>query len=449
MKNGFERVIWAWRGINAISSKAAELPMVQRRDNRETGEIVITEDSMMDLLNIRANHHESGPDFRHRCVAQSLMSPDGVFIEVLRSSDGRPASLELFPMGKTKPIRDRRNFLSQIVVETDEGDRRIDAHYPDGSVRVAWFRFPHPDDPWRSDTPFEAAGLSMDLDFLARLYNKNFLEHDGRPGGILNVKGYLEEDETEELQRRFTGGPAAAGHISVLNVDDVSYTDTAISPRDAQYVQTRRDTKDDILLALGTPESVLGNASGRTFANADAEREVFWTETMRSILAVWARFWDSLTEGADDDDLFMVHDVRGVPELRRSPEKLETRHQLEFLRGTMSLNDYNAALGRPVKDHPLARAHFIQRGYVIPGTPEDEEWLEENGYLGGRNSQIVDPGLDAESEMGQNVQGSLAQGESSEGGDKALPEELEEDEWETFQRSFEAKGERLVMPWRD
>lgn len=772
LKQGFERVIWAWRGINAIASKEAELPLVQRQNDRLAGPVVLTGDPLLHLLNVRANHHETGPDFRNRCVAQSIMSPWGVFIEVLRDTDGRPAALELFPMGKTKPIRDRKNFLTEVVVETEGGDLRIPAQYPDGSVRVAWFRFPHPQDPWASDTPFEAAGISMELDFLARTYNKAFLENDGRPGGILGIKGHLNEDETEELQRRFRGGPSSAGHTTVLNVDDIKYQDTAMTPRDGQYAETRKVTKEDILLALGTPESVLGNASGRcvdeatealtqrgwvdgrslttedvilsmdpadgrlkwspvrevyrneaydgpmyrlknqrgnflvtpghnwavhsrpgqgvrttpdlpftlkkvedlstrdriatigsaevgaeeasystefvevvgwavtegyyqpgklptspayvrirqnegenaeeirrvlkgcgatfgeyvregsvlfnvrgeiaeaivsaapdkvlstafvlaltatqrdrllqvmidadgsrqkktstwtfsqadrdraeafvlvatlcgyttsvreetrpytyqgvttektrwvvlvrqskttsiqhgalsaehytgmvwcprtdygtfiarrhgkviltgnTFDNADTEKEVFWTETMKPILAVWARFWDSLTEGALEDQLFLVHDTSGVPELRRAAEALETRHQLEFIRGTMSLNDYNAALGRETKDHPLWRAHFIQRGFVVPGKPEDEEWLRENGYLdqGGQ----IDPDMDAGNETPRNVTDSLATTEAS-----AQSDAIEEDEWAVLKKSaVQDTNDRLVAPWR-
>jgi HK97 family phage portal protein len=442
LKQGFERVIWAWRGINAIASKEAELPLVQRQNDRLAGPVVLTGDPLPHILNVRANHHETGPDFRNRCVAQSIMSPWGVFIEVLRDTDGRPAALELFPMGKTKPIRDRKNFLTEVVVETEGGDLRIPAQYPDGSVRVAWFRFPHPQDPWASDTPFEAAGISMELDFLARTYNKAFLENDGRPGGILGIKGHLNEDETEELQRRFRGGPSSAGHTTVLNVDDIKYQDTAMTPRDGQYAETRKVTKEDILLALGTPESVLGNASGRTFDNADTEKEVFWTETMKPVLAVWARFWDSLTEGALEDQLFLVHDTSGVPELRRAAEALETRHQLEFIRGTMSLNDYNAALGRETKDHPLWRAHFIQRGFVVPGKPEDEEWLRENGYLdqGGQ----IDPDMDAGNETPRNVTDSLATTEAS-----AQSDAIEEDEWAVLKKSaVQDTNDRLVAPWR-
>jgi hypothetical protein len=220
----------------------------------------------------------------------------------------------------------------------------------------------------------------------------------------------LNEDEVEELQRRFRGGPVSAGETTVLNVDDVKYVDTSVNPRDAQYLESRNATKEDILLALGTPESVLGNAANRTFANADTEREVFWTETMRPILAAWSRFWDALSLGADSDELFIVHDVSGVPELRRAAEQLETRHQLEVLRGTMSLNDYNRVLGRPEIDHPTARMHMMQRGVIIPGAPEDVEWLEENGYLSvgvGR----VDPDLDAENEVPSNVTGAQIEAE--------------------------------------
>jgi len=403
MRDAYDRVIWVHRAVSAIASHAAELPLIQRRDNEDQGDVVDTGDPLLWLLNVRANSHENGAQFRHRCVAQGLISRDGVYIEILRDAKGQPAALEIFPAGQVEPVRNARNELTALVMKDSNGaPMKVNARYPDGSLRIAWFHVPHPTDPWLSDTPFESAGISIELDFLSRSFNQHFLQNDARPGGILNVQGHMDEDEVEELRRRFAGGPQAAGHTTVLSADDVKYQDTSYSPRDSQYVETRRDTKEDILLALGVPESVLGNASGRTFTNADVEREVFWTETMRPILRAWARFWDSLTIGADDDDLFVTHDTRGVAELRRSNEQLESRHQLEFLRGTTTLNEYRAKLGREPIDHPLARTFFIQRGFVIPSNAEDAAWLEANGYLG-LDAQTVDPVLDAENETPTNV----------------------------------------------
>ena len=386
VREGYSQVIWVWRAVNAIAGHAAALPMIQRQSNAVTGEMVETQDNLFALLNRRANVHETGHDFRKRCVAQSMLNPAGVFIEILRDRVGRPVAFELFPMGRMTAVPGVDSFVDHYVLAKGDGDVKIPEYWPDGTLRVGWFRNPHPSDSYRSDTPIEATGLSINLDHMARLYNKSFLENDGRPGGILNVKGDLDEDEEEELRRRFSGGPQVAGSTTVVNVEDIDYRDTSMSPRDAQYVQTRRDTKEDILLAFGTPESVLGNASGRTFANADAELEIFWMETMRPVLTAWDAFWDVISEGSEDDLLWTQHDTSGVPALRRPAESLETRHQQGLVRGAHSLNSYRMALGQEEIDHPLARTHVVA-GTYIPGDPDDEDWLIEHGYITSKEAE--------------------------------------------------------------
>jgi len=67
--------------VSAIASHAAELPLIQRRDNEDQGDVVDTGDPLLWLLNVRANSHENGSQFRQRCVAQGLVSRDGVYIE--------------------------------------------------------------------------------------------------------------------------------------------------------------------------------------------------------------------------------------------------------------------------------------------------------------------------------------------------------------------------------
>ena len=87
---------------------------------------------------------------------------------------------------------------------------------------VCWVRRPHPIDPYLSLTPLEAAGVAIEIENLAKIYNRNYLLNDGRPGGLLVVRGEIDEDDKEELRNRFRGNLARAGHTTVI-----AGTDTA------------------------------------------------------------------------------------------------------------------------------------------------------------------------------------------------------------------------------
>jgi phage portal protein BeeE len=129
-------------------------------------------------------------------------------------------------------------------------------------------------------TPLEAAGLATELDYFADLYNANFMRNDGRPGGILAVKNSatgqsMSEPEMDRIEARFGKGPVEAGKIlGDLRGHDV--VDPAGKPRDVAYGDLSDRAKTKILTAFGLDESIVGDTSGRTYANAEQAWENFW-----------------------------------------------------------------------------------------------------------------------------------------------------------------------------
>ena len=266
-REGVQRVTWVFRCIDAIAGNQARLPMVLRKDNSPHGEIINKNNDLLDILNSRSNEGENSFIFRFRLSSQLLMSTRGVFIERVRGRDGKVIGLYLLPPQHTAPIPDARKFVSGYEVSLPGGDKKV--INPDD---VIWIRRPHPLDPYLSLTPMETAGVAIEIENLAKIYNRNFLLNDGRPGGLLVVRGEMDEDDKEELRSRFRGNLNRTGATSVIASEDgVDFVDTSASPRDAAYIQMRQITKEEILASFGVPESVIGNASGRTFSNASEE----------------------------------------------------------------------------------------------------------------------------------------------------------------------------------
>lgn len=317
VKDGYERVIWVFKAIDAIADKVSSWP-IKVMDGYEPDWKEV-DDPIKAVLNQQANAID-GPAkfFRYRLSTQLLLSKPGVFVEVIVSRAGAPIALNLLPPTRTFIIPGTDGQIEKFEVQMADGDRPRLNPYKPGKGGVLWIRKPHPIDPYSGVTPLEAAGISIDLDFYARLYNRNFLLNDGRGGQIVAVKGGLSTEDAQELKARFSPGMNGAGRTTVLEADSVSVSDTAVSPRDAQYAELRGITKEDILIALGTPESVIGNASGRTFDNADAEKENWLTETVLPHSSVVESGFDILTEGGLDDDRSVVHDTSNEPVLQRA-----------------------------------------------------------------------------------------------------------------------------------
>jgi HK97 family phage portal protein len=218
-REGMSKITWVNRCIDAISGNQARLPMVLRKDNSKHGEIVIGREanrsSLLEILNNKANVGENSFIFRYRLSAQLMLGTRGAFVEKIRGRDGGIIGLNLLPPQSTAPIPDPKTFVSGYEVQMPYGEKII--LKPED---VCWVRRPHPIDPYLSLTPLEAAGVAIEIENLAKIYNRNYLLNDGRPGGLLVVRGEIDEDDKEELRNRFRGNLARAGHTTVIAADD-------------------------------------------------------------------------------------------------------------------------------------------------------------------------------------------------------------------------------------
>lgn len=273
------------------------------------------------------------------------MSSRGAFIEKVRGRDGRIIALHLLPPQHTRPIPDPKKFVSGFEVDMRNGTKEY--LKPE---QVIWVRRPHPLDPYLSITPMESAGVAIEIENLAKLYNRNYLLNDGRPGGLLVVRGEIDDDDKDELRNRFRGNLGKTGATTVISADDgVDFVDTSASPRDAAYTQMRQITKEEILSAFGVPESAIGNAAGRTFSNAGEELRVFWMETMLPHLDSLARAFDEL-----DDRYYVDFDTSSVPILIVAKQERQRYLMDEFQQGLISVNEYRDGTGKKKVESDLA-----------------------------------------------------------------------------------------------
>lgn len=358
-REGMQKVTWVSRCIDAIAGNQARLPIILRKDNSPEGEIIkgkaAARSTLLEVLNTKSNIGENSFIFRYRLSSQLLLGTRGAFIEKVKGRDGRIIGLNLLPPQSTSPIPDPKTFVSGYEVSMPYGEK-IYLKPED----VCWIRRPHPLDPYLSLTPLESAGVAVEIENLAKLYNRNYLINDGRPGGLLVLRGEIDDDDKEELRSRFRGNLSRAGYTSVISSDDgVDYVDTSANPRDAAYIQMRQITKEEILASFGVPESVIGNASGRTFSNASEEIRVFWMETMLPHLEVLARALDEL-----DDDYYIDFDTEEVPILMLYRQERQRYLMDEFNAGLISNNEYRLGSGRKETESDLSDSLLLNPNLI-------------------------------------------------------------------------------------
>lgn len=359
VEEGYEASTTVFRCVEFICSNAIEQPVVLFQDGTEETGKKITDPRkdptrLIYTFNRRANPWETGKIFQHRLIAQYVLSRKGVFIEVIRTRSGRTGMLNLVDPDLISMIPDEEDPMASFEIQTPNNsvdavdylprfDPKADARTQPSSI--LWIRSPHPLVMWQGSSPMDPAGLDIDLERYARLYNRRFLQNDGRPGGLLSVKGQVTPDMMDMIQAQFTGGAESAGRTTVISADAVSFADTSGSPRDMMWGELSKASKEDICTAFGIPPSLITGASGETFDNADADYASFWEHREKPLLGLLDDQLDVLTGGYDDDLLFR-HDLSGVWVLGRHRREIEDRAAADLDRGAITYNEYREITGR-------------------------------------------------------------------------------------------------------
>ena len=353
VSEGNDRVTWVFKSVFAIASNAARLP-VEILDEEGDPQ----DNPLLPILNRKTNPHHDAYNFRFQLSSQVLLSKRGAFVEVVKDRLDNVTGLYLLPPNWTYPIPDPKKFVAGYSVQVPNNKERIVI-----AEDVVWVRIPHPTDPYRGQSPLESCGLAIDIDYYSRIYNRNFMVNDGRPGGILMVNGELDDDAADEIRRRFIGNTGSAlggaGRMTIMEAEQAKWIDTSMAQRDAQYTETKQLAKEEILMAFGVPESVIGNAADRTFSNADTELEVFWRETMLPHLMLIERAFDRL-DGSED--LTVKFNLEDVAILSRDERERAEFHLEELKFGAISIDEYRQKVGRD----PVGADLIYIQGNLMP-----------------------------------------------------------------------------------
>ncbi|MDR3079607.1 MAG: phage portal protein, partial [Streptomyces sp.] len=176
--------------------------------------------------------------------------------------------------------------------------------------------------------------------------------------------------EVDRIQKRLAPGAHNAGQLTLVGTGPggVTYVDTSARPREMAYETLSGTAKNEILSAFGVPESIVGHASERTYANADREEYNFWAHTELPHLNLVASAFDPDLS----DDWVIRFDTSRIQALEFPRREARKESREEFDKGLITIDEYRVAAGRKPFGTPQSRALWISpQKAPVPANDQD------------------------------------------------------------------------------
>lgn len=364
----YERSVWAFRAIDAIATNQVALRIVVREGSDPFSGEEVKGHPVAELLNGQANPYETATVWRYRLSTLFSVSSQGAYVERVDSNLGAPIELHHLPPHKTRAVPPDdpraadgiRAFVDHYAVRVGDAGSTLERLEPE---QVLWIRKPHPLDPYRAVSPMDQAGIAIDTAMLERVFTRNYLRRDGRGAAVITSSSRMTDDDVEILDQRMNGGADRAGAVTILDdMADLFVHEFGGDPGDWPR-QAGDSARDEVLVAFGTPLSIIGKASDSTFANSDAEARSFWRETMLGHLRFLSTSMDPLLEGERAARVigWDLSDVEVLEDVKRERNDFHLR---EFESGARTLDEYLADTGREPVGGDVGATRFMPLGRV-------------------------------------------------------------------------------------
>lgn len=185
----------------------------------------------------------------------------------------------------------------------------------------------------------ELARETLEFAGSAQTFGRNLFARGGRPAGVLKHPKSLTKPQKDELREQWDsayGGRNAGARTAILDLG-VEYEGISINPVDAQYLETRQFSVEEIARWFRMPlHKIQYLVRAQGWSTLDAQNTDYLTDT----LSPWLIRWEEEINRklfAGDKDHFSEHLVNGL--LRGDQRARSSFYVSQFSIGALSINE--------------------------------------------------------------------------------------------------------------
>lgn len=259
--------------VRVLAESIASLPLHVYHYATNGGSEKALDHPLYALLHDAPNSEMTSYIFRETLMTHLLLWGNA-YAQVIRDQDGAVTSLWPLMPDRMTVIRGRDGFLHYIYHQETTGEvfdlsRHDVLHVPglgfDGLIGYS---------------PIEMAKNAIQTALSCEEYGSKFFENGAQPGGVLEHPGTIKDPERlrQSWQQTF-GGAKNSGRIAVLE-EGMKYSPIAISPEQAQFLETRKFQISEIARIFRVPPHMVGDLEKSTFSNIEQQSLEFVKYTL-------------------------------------------------------------------------------------------------------------------------------------------------------------------------
>ena len=323
--------------VRILAEAVAGLPLHLYKYTEEGGKEKATEHPLYLLLHDEPNPEMSSFVFRETLMTHLLLWGNA-YAQIIRN--GKNEVVALYPLmpNKMEVDRDEHGQLYYKYQRQSEEAPTMKGSTvilkPSEVLHIPGLGF----DGLVGYSPIAMAKNAIGMAIACEEYGAKFFANGAQPGGVLEHPGTIKDPQRvrESWQSTF-GGSGNANKIAVLE-EGMKYTPIAISPEQAQFLETRKFQINEIARIFRVPPHMVGDLEKSSFSNIEQQSLEFVKYTLDPWVIRWEQSLMRLLLSEDEKhEYFIKFNLEGL--LRGDYQSRMNGYSIARQNGWMSAND--------------------------------------------------------------------------------------------------------------
>jgi HK97 family phage portal protein len=343
--------------IRIISETIASLPINVYKRGKDGSRDKDTDHPLFKVLHDEANSEMSAFSFWETMVSH-VLTWGNAYAEIERNGAGKVVAL--WPLSPELVTVDRRN--KQLIYRVSIDNKKEIVLPPEKVLHFHGLGY---------DGRIGYSPIAMQRETLAfakstELYGHNFFRNGAKPGGVLEMDGILKDKEARDRLREswheIHGGSGNSHRVAILEAG-LKYKPISLAPEDAQFLETRRWSKEEIAQLYRVPLHMLNDLQRATFSNIEHQSIEFVVHTIRPHLVRMEQEIKrkAFSEG-EKANYFAEWLVDGL--LRGDAESRNKALQIQRQNGIINANEWRAIENMNPQEGEQGKAYLVNSAMI-------------------------------------------------------------------------------------